>query len=70
MKEIIEKVLDRLRQRPYNNRYLAEQIEAEIKQKQDECRFKWIQEQNSITLKMQALKQHETVPKSNITSHG
>ena len=70
MKEIIKNALDKLRGRPYNNDYLAEQIENDIKQKQNECRFKWIQEQNSITLKIQAMRQRETIPKSNIASHG
>jgi hypothetical protein len=70
MKNIIIKVLEKYRGRPHSNEYIAEQIEEAIKVNQNECRFKWVQEQNSITLAIRAAKQRESVPKSNITSHG
>jgi hypothetical protein len=59
--EIIKNTLDKLRNRPYSNEYIANQIENEL----NEQRFKWIQEQNSITLAIKAAKYDETIPKSN-----
>jgi hypothetical protein len=66
MKDLILKVLQKYRGRPNSNEYIAEQIENEIRLNQNECRFKWIQEQNSITLAIKAAKQDETIPKSNV----
>jgi len=66
VKDIILNTLKSLRGRPYSNEYIADKIENDIRTKQNECRFKWIQEQNSITLAIKAAKQDETIPKSNV----
>ena len=66
MKDIILKTLSKLRGRPYSNEYIADQIENDLRVFQNECRFKRIQEQNSITLAIKATRQQEEIPKSNI----
>jgi len=64
--DIVKKALDKLRNRPYSNEHIANEIENEL----NEQRFKWIQEQNSITLAIKAAKEDNSIPKSNISSHG
>lgn len=66
MKDIILKTLSKFRSRPYSNEFIANEIENDLRTYQNECIFKRVQEQNSITLAIRAAREQEQIPKSNL----